>query len=83
MNKKRYPTGRQRIQMSLLLLLSAFTASRPGAILASGGAQESRNQFLRYRDIELMLVAEPGKRDIWIMKVTSMFLKGHQVRSNP
>ena len=82
-DKKRYPTERQRIQMSLLLLLSAFTASRPGAILANGSAQESRNQFLRYRDIELMLVAEPGKRDIWVMKVTFMFLKAHQVRSNP
>lgn len=82
-DKKRYPTERQQIQMSLLLLLSAFTASRPGAILASGRAEESRNQFLRYRDIEFMLVTESGKRDMWVMKVTFMYLKGHHLRSNP
>lgn len=53
---KIYPTERLRVQMSSLLLLSECSASRPGAILASGSAQESRDRFLRYRDIELMLV---------------------------
>lgn len=82
-DEKRYPTERQRIQLSLVLLISAFSASRPGAILASGTTQKSRDQYLRYRDIELMLVAVPGKRDIWVMKVTFMFLKGHHTTSNP
>lgn len=76
-DEKRYSTARQRIQMSLLLLLSAFTASRPGAIFASGRAEENRNQFLRYRDIKHMLVTESGKQDMWVIKVTFVYLKGH------
>lgn len=48
-----YATERQRIQMSYLLLLCAFTASRPGAIIESEGAK-GVNRALRYRDIELM-----------------------------
>lgn len=66
-----YATERQRVQMSLLLLLSAFTSSRPGAILQSGCAKGS-NRALRYRDVELMLLPNPtpGKRDLWVMKVT-------------
>lgn len=39
--------------------------------------------LLRYRDIELMLVAEPDRGDTWVMKVTFMFLKGNHQRSNP
>ena len=79
-----YAIERQRVQMSLLILLSAFTVWRPGAILESGGAKGS-NRALRYRDVELILIPNPtlGGRDLWVMKVTLVFLKrGHQ-SSNP
>lgn len=76
-DQEKYPTERQRIQMSLLLLLAAFTASRPGPIIESRCAKGS-NQALQYRDIELMLVSNPmsGERDTWVMKVTFVFMKG-------
>lgn len=83
-DQETYATERQRVQMSLLLLLSAFTSSRPGAILESGCAKGS-NQALQYCDVELMLVPNPisGRRDLWIMKVTFVFLKRGYKSSNP
>ena len=79
-----YPTERQRIQMFLMLLLCAFTASQPGAIIDNTCANDT-NRFLRYRDIEFMLMLnpEPGKRDLWVMKVTLVFLKRDHRKSNP
>jgi hypothetical protein len=44
-----------RVQISLLLLLSAATATRPGAIVESASAKGS-NWALLFKDIELMKV---------------------------
>ena len=44
-----------RVQISLLLLLSAATATRPGAIVESASAKGS-NKALSIRNIELMKV---------------------------
>lgn len=44
-----------RVQISLLLLLSAATATRPGAIVESASAKGS-NKALLFRNIELIKV---------------------------
>jgi hypothetical protein len=44
-----------RVQISLLLLLSAATATRPGAIVESASAKGS-NKSLSFKNIELMKV---------------------------
>ena len=83
-DRELYSTERQRVQMSLMLLLCAYTGSRPGAIIESGCARGS-NRALRYRDIELMLIPNPqsGGRDLWVMKVTLVFRKGDCESANP
>lgn len=53
-DQEMYAIEWQRVQMSLLILLSASTSSQPGAILENGCAKGS-NRALRYRDVELML----------------------------
>ena len=79
-----YPTERQRIKLSFMLLLWVYTVSRPGAILQTGCANGT-NRALRYRDVELMLLANPtpGGRDLWVMKIMFVFLKGDHRSSNP
>ena len=55
-----------RVQISLLLLLSAATATRPGALVESASAKGS-NKALSFKDIELMKVRslqEPGQSTI-------------------
>jgi hypothetical protein len=47
--------GYIRVQISLLLLLSAATATRPGAIVESASAKGS-NRSLSFRNIELLKV---------------------------
>lgn len=47
--------GFVRVQITLLLLLSAATATRPGAIVESASAKGS-NKALLFRNIELMKV---------------------------
>ena len=44
-----------RVQISLLLLLSAATATRPGALVESASAKGS-NKALSFKDINLMVV---------------------------
>jgi hypothetical protein len=47
--------GYIRVQISLLLLLSAATATRPGSIVESAGAKGS-NKSLSFKNIEVMKV---------------------------
>jgi Protein of unknown function (DUF3435) len=44
-----------RVQISLLLLLSAATATRPGALVESASAKGS-NKALWFKDIDIMVV---------------------------
>jgi hypothetical protein len=44
-----------RVQISLLLLLSAATATRPGALVESASAKGS-NKALWFKDINVMIV---------------------------
>ena len=47
--------GSIRVQISLLLLLSAATATRPGALVESASAKGS-NKALWFKDIDIMVV---------------------------
>jgi hypothetical protein len=58
--------GYIRVQISLLLLLSAATATRPGAIVESASAKGS-NKSLSFKKIEVMKVrsiVDPGRSTI-------------------
>jgi hypothetical protein len=58
--------GYIRVQISLLLLLSAATATRPGAIVESASAKGS-NKSLSFKNIEVMKVrsiVDPGRSTI-------------------
>jgi hypothetical protein len=55
-----------RVQISLLLLLGAATATRPGALVESASDRGS-NKALYFKDIELLVVrsvADPGRSTI-------------------
>jgi len=47
--------GRMRVQQSLVFILCAATASRPGAILVSGSATDTGKALL-YEHIEIMRI---------------------------
>ncbi|KAI9719521.1 MAG: hypothetical protein M1828_006150 [Chrysothrix sp. TS-e1954] len=52
--------GRLRVQTALILLLSAATGTRPGALVESDACRDS-NKALKYEDITFMVVANPAK----------------------
>jgi hypothetical protein len=49
--------GRSRVEMSLILLLSGATATRPGALVESGSAKNS-GRALAYEHITIMRVRD-------------------------
>lgn len=65
-----------RVQITLLLLLSAATATRPGAIVESASAQGS-NKALSFKDVELMKVRHLGdsKKSTIIANITLKHVK--------
>ena len=52
--------GRIRVQIALILLLSAATGTRPGALVESDSCRGS-NKALKYEDITFMVVPNPTK----------------------
>ena len=54
--------GRIRVQLSLMLLLSGATATRPGALIESGSARGS-NKALSYEHITLLKVCNTTDRE--------------------
>lgn len=75
---EQYHSERQRLQMAFMLQIAAFTASRPGAVIESSCARDS-NRALKYRHCELKLIENPentGKRHIWVLEITLVYLKG-------
>ncbi len=79
-----FPHERQRVQLSLLLLMAAYTATRPGALVESGCARGS-NRAICYKDIDLLILSipNPGERDVLIMEATLIHRKGGQEGSKP
>lgn len=87
-----YNHERLRVQMSLLMLFSAFTGTRPGVLVPQSPSKQTRSRSdipssvqepqrlhtVCYKDIELYLLKNEGDthRDIWIAEVEFVNLKG-------
>lgn len=56
--------GQIRVQLSLMLLLSGATATRPGALIESGSARGS-NKALSYKHITLLKARDGGRSSIF------------------
>lgn len=73
---------RQRVQLATILLLIAYTTSRPGALVVSGheGIRTSataHTQTLTYRNVALYLLRTPvGQADLLVLELTLMWMKG-------
>jgi len=79
-----FPHERQRVQLALLLLMIAYTASRPGALVESGCLRGS-NEVLYYKDIRLLVIENPKEpgHNLLVMEVTLLFMKGERGKSKP
>lgn len=89
-----YPDERQRLQLALLILLTSYTASRPGALVDNPtntklrpGADNSLWEpetpdiikGLCWQDVTLLLLPNPsGTRDILAMEVNLRHTKGSE-----
>jgi Protein of unknown function (DUF3435) len=75
---------RYTVQIPFLILMTAFTASRPGALVESTCARGS-NEALRYRDIVLRILLSPSNANnrISAMEVSLHFMKGRRNKSKP
>nr|KMM73308.1 hypothetical protein CPAG_09597 [Coccidioides posadasii RMSCC 3488] len=78
------PHERYTVQLPLLMLMTAYTSSRPGALIESGCARGS-NDALRYRDVVLRVIPNPEQPDrhVLVMEVTLMYMKGKRNKSQP
>ncbi|OJD25540.1 hypothetical protein ACJ73_03093 [Blastomyces percursus] len=78
------PHERYTVQLPLLMLMTAYTSSRPGALIESGCVRGS-NDALRYRDVVLRVIPNPEEpeRHVLVMEVTLMFMKGKRNKSQP
>jgi hypothetical protein len=94
-DKTPYPDGRQIIQLAFLLLVSAYTASRPGALVYVEKNEKTNVQhFFGNADddertpedewdgqISLILLPNPtGECDHLVMEIDLRHTKGHQFR---
>ena len=83
---EQYELERNRVQLAAVLLIIAFTGSRPGAVVESGTAGlRGSNEALRYRDIKIMVLQADKDQEeaLLIVEVTFMFIKGRRHRSAP
>jgi Protein of unknown function (DUF3435) len=76
------PHGRYALQLPLLMLLIAYTSSRPGALVEGSYVRDS-NEALCYRDVVLRVLPNPDDpyRNIVAMEVMLRYLKGHRGKS--
>ncbi len=70
---------RQRVQLSALILILAYTLARPGAIIDSGCAVGT-NTALTYGNVRVFIIRNPSKpdRNVIALEVTLFLPKGHQ-----
>ncbi|KAJ6258013.1 hypothetical protein Dda_6925 [Drechslerella dactyloides] len=67
---------RYRVQLALLMMLMAFTASRPGALIESH-CRRGSNESLKYKDVALRLIrCEEDSNFIIVMEIASWIMKG-------
>ena len=78
-----FPNERQRLQLSLLLLMLAYTGARPGALVECSLLRGS-NQALRYRDMDLIVLrdADDSQYHILVMTVKVVLNKGARDNEN-
>ncbi|KAI9782856.1 MAG: hypothetical protein M1816_001676 [Peltula sp. TS41687] len=78
-----FPNERQRLQLSFLLLVLAYTGARPGAIVECGLLRGS-NKALRYRDVDLIVLRDPDNPQyrILVMIVRVVLNKGERDNEN-
>ena len=78
-----YDHERNRVQLATVLLIIAFTSTRPGAIIKSGcDGIRGTNEALPYKDIKIK-VLQPNDRSIksfLIVEITLLFMKGRRHR---
>jgi len=74
---------RERLQLHFILLMSAYTASRPGAIVESGHHAHS-NRSLTYGKTELSLhrKGNNGRHEL-VLECTFVFRKGDEGGTKP
>ncbi|KAF8250945.1 hypothetical protein K440DRAFT_113864 [Wilcoxina mikolae CBS 423.85] len=74
-----FPHERYRVQLPLLILLTAYTSSRPGTLVECG-LYAGTNEGLHYRDIRLSLLRNPVLKDgdVLVLEVTCRFIKGER-----
>ncbi|OJD23960.1 hypothetical protein ACJ73_04688 [Blastomyces percursus] len=75
---------RYTVQNPLIMLMIAYTSSRPGALIESGCLRGS-NDALCYKDIVLRVIPNPDQpgRHILVMEVSLLFMKGKRDKSAP
>jgi Protein of unknown function (DUF3435) len=73
------PHERYTLQLLLLMLMTAFTASRPGALIESGC------EALCCKDVVLRVLPNPSEpsRHVLAMEVSLFFMKGKRNKSQP
>ena len=74
------------MQLATILLIIAYTSSRPGAIIESSCAGiRNSNEALPYKDVKVK-VLQPEDRSLssfLIVEITLLFMKGRRGREIP
>ncbi|EGP82385.1 uncharacterized protein MYCGRDRAFT_11476, partial [Zymoseptoria tritici IPO323] len=74
-----YAAERQRVQLSLILLLIVYTSARPSAVFTSF---ETAGDCLKYKDIQIFKVKGQSQDDhVLLMIVTLRLMKGQRNKS--
>ena len=76
-----FPIERQRVQFAFVMLLIAYTGSRPGALMNTESGEESKAKGLRYEDIELVLLRDPENPAVHVLVMHAVLhhMKGTDV----
>ena len=79
-----FPIERQRVQLALLLLIMAYTSSRPGALVEASCAAGT-NECVTYNDVRILLIPNPEEsaRNVIVMEVTLRYTKGNRQTKKP
>lgn len=79
-----FPVERQRVQLATLLLLTAYTSSRPGALIEASCAPGS-NECITYNDIRILVIRNPEESttNIVVMEITLRYTKGNRQTKKP
>ena len=79
-----YTIERERVQLALIILFMACTTARPST-LVEGGGYYGTNDCLKYKDIEIFKIKDPGNpgRHFFLMRVKFRLMKGKRNKGLP